>query len=426
MPLAVLRPDSELRAKIGVSSGKEWSYSQSCRDWPGSKPHLAILLVPADRAAGAGDQLADQIWGVGIAKAGHKTDADQKVTLSHIHLLQEMVDVPNDWSDDHRPDRLPVTGPVNLNVVSILTSLTQLLKSDAAKLKTLTDLLDERPDWTERALRWRDERDAVLLFAKVAGLTPNSIPSIKDWDRTSADHSFLSGVGGDAVQLAFDRCTQKQIDDILGKLGHLTSRTFIDAANPHAPRHHLELTTIVSGTRVSSSNASIDAYYFHASTGTLVILRYMQPQMLASPDSCTLLATLRDRARNATPTVEQNTDDFRLLKDPLFVRIHDDQPFTPGLAQTSSGSIYPITQVLTEAGRPRSTPARFSRHLVPTDFARLVRDGWFGSRNLLLDDVINLVADSVRVIGHALLVIDLSTRPRGNGSTFSLDTPLPR
>ncbi|MBF6469951.1 hypothetical protein IU427_33060 [Nocardia beijingensis] len=402
-------------AKIMGEPAKPWSYSQSCRDWPSPKPRLAIVLALPDQPNNsAGHQLLEQIWGVGIVRPGHQTDSDQEVILSRTRRLHERVDAPRDWVAAGNVERLPETGPITRNATAILTELTRLLGGEADVVEALTDLLDERPDWTERGLRWRDERDAVLLFAKIAGLTPNDIPSIKNWDRTSAGASFLSGVSGDAIQSAFDDILT-QITTSLGNVGCLTARTLVNSTNPHRPRYHLELATVVSQSTVDSTSGSIDAYYFHTSTGTLVMLRYMRPAMFELPDACASLAALEKRTRHAMQHIGRDPHDFRLLEDPLFVRIHKYEPFTPAIPRTSSGAIYPIIQVLEAINGSISIPTGFSRHLVPTDFARLARDGWFGPRKLGLDAVLNLVIKSVDAVGHALLVVDQSTRPRGNG-----------
>jgi hypothetical protein len=57
-----------------------------------------------------------------------------------------------------------------------------------------------------------------------------------------------------------------------------------------------------------------------------------------------------------------------------------------------------------------------TRHLVPTDFARLVRDGWFGARGVSFDLALNCVKATVDSVGAALVVVDFSRRPRSNGA----------
>ncbi|MHB9859335.1 hypothetical protein [Streptomyces sp. YIM S03343] len=113
-----------------------------------------------------------------------------------------------------------------------------------------------------------------------------------------------------------------------------------------------------------------------------------------------------------------------MLEDPLFLRIHEQAPFTSALHRTSPGAIYPYDQfaaaipVAAETGLPGASADALTRHLVPTDFASLVRDGWFGARGVPLKVASDSVKASVETVGAALVVVDFNGRARGNGPGF--------
>lgn len=97
-------------------------------------------------------------------------------------------------------------------------------------------------------------------------------------------------------------------------------------------------------------------------------------------------------------------------------------PFTAALHRTSSGAIYPYGQVAAaisaavEPSLPGHSVGELTRHLVPTDFARLVRDGWLGARRVPLEVAMGWVEATIDTAGVALVVVDFSLRQRGNGS----------
>lgn len=62
------------------------------------------------------------------------------------------------------------------------------------------------------------------------------------------------------------------------------------------------------------------------------------------------------------------------------------------------------------------SPSALTRRLVPTDFARLVRDGWSGARGVPFDMTLDLVEATIDTVGVALIVVDFNIQQRDNGS----------
>ncbi|MEV0910844.1 hypothetical protein [Streptomyces hokutonensis] len=307
----------------------------------------------------------------------------------------------------------------------MFAGLQRISTAVTAEVQRLTPLLDDGEGSTDRELRWRDERDALLLFAKIAGLTAKDFTRAHAWDRTAAGESYISGLNGVAVQPTFDDKRERVAERLRG-IGVAVIKAFASRDNRRS--YDLEATSIIDPRVVSGAEGSLDAFYYHYDTGTLVVLRYLSPgpNGIFSPDARRSLDELHGRVHRPEQVTRRRTDDYGLLDDPLFLRIHEQVPFTPALHRTSSGAIYPYGQfaavlpVAAETGLPGPSTDVLTRHLVPTDFASLVRDGWFGARGVPLDSVSDWVKASVETVGAALVVVDFNGRARGNGSGLGI------
>ncbi|MFD7485313.1 hypothetical protein [Streptomyces mirabilis] len=427
--LAILRPDKDfLRLLIKADRTKERSYSQSCRDWPEVKSHLAILLAPADQQGdeGGGEQ-PERIWGLGIVRPARETDRDRKVIVTRTRGLQGLVPASGLWCgggerDAELYESLPESGPVTVGADTVFANLRQISPDIEAEVQRLMPLLDDAEGWSEEELRWRDERDALLLFAKIAGLAaPNDFSELRLWDRTAARAAFIGGLVGTEVQ--------PMLDDIRGLaatrfsgIGETVVRAFASRRGNRS--FDFEATSITQQRVVDGGEGSLDAYYYHVDTQTLVMLRYVRPgpNVLFSPDARHSLDEFHSRVHRLSRRGRRSADDYSLLDDPLFLRIHEPVPFTAALHRTSSGAIYPYEQVAAaisaaaELGLPGPSVGALTRHLAPTHFAQLVRDGWFGATGVPFEAALDWVEATIDTAGVALLVVDFSLRQRGNGS----------
>ncbi|WP_280889792.1 hypothetical protein [Streptomyces sp. LBL] len=291
-----------------------------------------------------------------------------------------------------------------------------------AEVQRLMPLLDAAEGWSEGELRWRDERDALLLFAKIAGLAaPNDFSEVRLWDRTATRAAFISGLVGTSVQ--------PMLDDIRGRAATRFSGVGETVVQAFASRgvnrsYDFEATSITDQSVVDGREGSLDAYYYHVDTRTLVMLRYVRPgpNGLFSSDARHSLDEFHSRVHRLPRRDRRNADDYSLLDDPLFLRIHDPVPFTAALHRTSPGAIYPCEQVAAaisaaaEPGLPGPSVGALTRHLVPTHFAQLVRDGWFGASGVPFEAALDWVEATIDTAGVALVVVDFSLRQRGNGS----------
>ncbi|MFD3655403.1 hypothetical protein [Streptomyces sp. NPDC058620] len=290
-----------------------------------------------------------------------------------------------------------------------------------AEVQRLMPLLNDAEGWSERELRWRDERDALLLFAKIGGLGRSDFSEVRLWDRTAAEATFVSGLVGTAVQ--------PMLDDIRGQaatrfsgIGETVVQAF--ASRGGNRRYDFEVTSITDQSVVDGREGSLDAYYYHVDTRTLVMLRYVRPgpNGLFSPDARHSLDEFHGRVHRLPRRDRRSADDYSLLDDPLFLRIHEPEPFTAALHRTSSGAIYPYDQVAAaisaaaEPGLSGPSADALTRHLVPTHFAQLVRDGWFGARGVPFEVALDWVKATIDTAGVALVFVDFSLRRRGNGS----------
>ncbi|MFK4110280.1 hypothetical protein [Streptomyces sp. NPDC002176] len=425
--LAILRPDNDLLRLLDADDAKERSYSQSCRDWPEVKTHLAILLAPVDQHGDErGGEQSERIWGLGIVRPAHETDRDRKVIVARARRFRDLVLVSGLWGAGVERDAalsksLPESGPVTVGADTVFANLRQISSDVEAEVQRLMPLLDDAEGWTEGELRWRDERDALLLFAKIAGLAPNDFSEVRLWDRTVAGTAFISGLVGTAVQ--------PMLDDVRGRAATRfsgVSETVVQAfANRGGNRSYdFEATSIVDQRVVDGEEGSLDAYYYHVDTRTLVILRYVRPgpNGLLTPDARHSLDEFHSRFHHLPRHDRRSADDFSLLDNPLFLRIHEPVPFTAALQRTSSGAIYPYEQVAAaisaaaEPNTPGPSASTLTRHLAPTHFAQLVRDGWFGASGVPFEAVLDWVEATIHSAGVALLVVDFSLRQRGNGS----------
>ncbi|MFI1015386.1 hypothetical protein [Streptomyces sp. NPDC020965] len=421
--LAILRPDDGFLRLLDDGHTKERSYSQPCRDWPEVKPHLAILLAPADQQDDDGDRKQPEwIWGLGIVRPARDTDRDRTVVVTRARRIRGMVPFAGLWcADGALAGSIPESGPVTVDVDIVFANLRRISPDVEGEVQRLLPLLDDGEGRTDQELRWRDERDALLLFAKIAGLAPKDFAPMHDWDRAAAQASFLSGLTGTAVQPMLDDLrgrTAEKFSDV----GETVVQAF--ASSRGRNRHDFEATSITDRWVVDGREGSLDAYYYHVVTRTLVTLRYLCPGpngRLSSTAQHSLDVFLSRVGRLPRPA-RRGADDYGLLNDPLFLRIHEQVPFTAALDRTSSGAIYPHGQIAaavsnaTAPGLPGLSTDSLIRHLVPTDFARLVRDGWFGARDVPFEVALDWVEASVDTVGVALVVVDFSSRPRGNGS----------
>jgi hypothetical protein len=304
---------------------------------------------------------------------------------------------------------------------TVFANLRRISPEVEAEVQALLPLLDEAEGWSAGELRWRDERDALLLFAKIAGLPPNDFPEVHRWDRPAARAAFISGLTGTAVQ--------PMLDDIRGRAAQRLSGTGETVVRAFAGRqgrgsHDFEATSITGQRVVDGEGGSLDAYYYHVGTETLVALRYVRPgwDALLDPDTWHSLNEYHGRVHRLPRGVRRSADDYGLLDDPFFLRVHDPVPFTPALYRTSSGAIFPYGQVAAaisaeaRSGLPGPSTAALTRHLVPTHFAQLVRDGWLGARGVSFETALDWVRATIDTAGIALFVADFSHRPRGNGA----------
>ncbi|MCT9010088.1 hypothetical protein [Streptomyces rhizosphaerihabitans] len=426
--LAILRPDSDLLRLLDADHTKERSYSQPCRDWPEAKSHLAILLAPAEQQGGeGGEEQPERIWGLGVVRPAHETDRDRKVIVTRARRLQGLVPVSGLWCAGGERDvalfkSLPESGPVTVGADTVFANLRQISPDAEAEVQRLMPLLDESEGWSEGELRWRDERDALLLFAKISGMaTPDDFSAVRLWDRTAARAAFIRGLVGTAVQ--------PMLDDIRGRaatrfsgIGETVVRAFASRGGNRS--YDFEATSITDRWVVDGGEGSLDAYYYHVGTGTLVMLRYVRPgpNGLFSPDARHGLDEFHSRVHRLPRRDRRTADDYSLLYDPLFLRIHEQVPFTAALHRTSPGAIYPYDQVAAaisaaaEPGLPGPSAGALTRHLVPTHFAQLVRDGWFGASGVPFEAALDWVEATIETAGVALVVVDFSLRQRGNGS----------
>jgi hypothetical protein len=434
--LAILRPDSGWLGLLGRDPTRERSYSQSCRDWPEVKSHLAILLAPPDRQSDepgrdeSGQEHRQRIWGLGIVRPAHETDWDRKVFVTHARRLLEQVPVSALWSTAGAGAgslslSLPESGPVTVGADTVFAGLLRISAAVAAEVQRLTPLLDDGESSTDQELRWRDERDALLLFAKIAGVDAKDFTRAHPWDRTAAGESYISGLDGVAVQPTLDD-RRERVAERLSGIGDTAVRAF--ARRGGRGRYDLEAVSIIDPRVLDGAEGSLDAYYYHDDTETLVVLRYLSPgpDGIIWPEAGCGLDELHGRLRSLGQGA-RSAGDYRLLDDPLFVRVHEQVPFTPVLHRTSSGAIFPYGQFAAVipaagAGLPGPSADALTRHLVPTGFADLVRDGWFGARPVPMKGVLDSVKASVETVGAVLLVVDFSERARGNGSGLGVRT----
>ncbi|MEV0777569.1 hypothetical protein [Streptomyces sp. NPDC050428] len=425
--LAILRPDKDFLRLLEVDRTKERSYSQSCRDWPEIKSHLAILLAPADQQGdeGGGEQ-PELIWGLGIVRPARETDRDRKVIVTRTRGLRGLVPVSGLWCAGGERDTalsksLPESGPVTVGADTVFANLRRISSDVEAEVQRLMPLLDDAEGWRDEELRWRDERDALLLFAKIAGLAANDFSEVRLWDRTAARAAFISGLVGTAVQPMLDDI-RGQAATRFGDIGETVVQAF--ASRRGNRRYDFEATSITDQSVVNGREGSLDAYYYHVDTRTLAILRYVRPgpNGIFSPDARHRLDEFHSRVHHLPRRDRRNADAYSLLDDPLFLRIHEPEPFTAALHRTSSGAIYPYDQVsaaisaAVEPGLPGPSVGALTRHLVPTHFAQLVRDGWFGASGVPFGAVLDWVEATIDTAGVALVVVDFSLRQRGNGS----------
>ncbi|MFD4601769.1 hypothetical protein ACFWPQ_27485 [Streptomyces sp. NPDC058464] len=429
--LAILRPDSGFLRLLAedLTKGhiKERSYSESCRDWPEVKSHLAILLVPSDEQGDERDrEQQERIWGLGIVRPARQTDRDRKVVVTRARSLRSLVSVSGLWcadgeSDAELSESLPESGPVTVGAGTVFANLRRISPDVEAEVQRLLPLLDEAEGWSEGELRWRDERDALLLFAKIAGLTPSDFSEVRRWDRTAARAAFVSGLTGTEIQPMFDDVRGQAAERFRGA-GEVVVRAFSNRKGRHS--YDLEATSITDQRVVEGGEGSLDAHYYHFDTRTLVTLRYLRPgpNGFLSPDTWRGLDEFRSRAHRLSTRDWRSADDYSLLDDPLFLRVHEPEPFTAALHRTSSGAIYPYGQVAGaisdagETGLPGLSLRVLTRHLAHTSFAGLVRDGWLGASGVPFQVALEWVEASIDTAGVALLVVDFSLRQRGNGS----------
>lgn len=320
-------------------------------------------------------------------------------------------------------ESIPESGPVTVGADTVLANLRRISPDVEAEVQRLMPLLDDAEGWSEGELRWRDERDALLLFAKIAGLAPNDFSEVRLWDRTAAGAAFISGLIGTAVQ--------PMLDDIRGRaatrfsgIGETVVRAFASRGGNRS--YDFEVTSITDQSVVGGREGALDAYYYHVETRTSVMLRYVRPgpNGLLSPDACHSLDEFHSRVHRLPRRDRRSADDYSLLDDPLFLRIHERVPFTAALQRTSPGAIYPYDQVAAaisaaaKPGLPDLAVDSLTRHLVPTHFAQLVRDGWFGASGVPFEVALDWVEATIDTVGAALTVVDFSPRQRGNGSGF--------
>ncbi|MEW1792144.1 hypothetical protein [Streptomyces niveus] len=425
--LAILRPDKDFLRLLKDDRTKERSYSQSCRDWTEVKSHLAILLVSAGQPGGeGGGEQPERIWGLGIVRPGRETDRDRKVVVTHTRRLRGSVPVSGLWCVGGERDAalskaLPESGPVTVGADTVFANLRRISPEVEAEVQRLMPLLDEAEGWSEGELRWRDERDALLLFAKIVGLEPSDFPEVRLWDRTAVGAAFVSGLVGTAVQPMFDDIRGRAAERFSG-IGETVVQAFASRGGNRS--YDFEATSITDQWVVDGGEGSLDAYYYHVDTGTLVMLRYVRPDPdgFFSPDARHSLDEFRSRVHRLPRRTRRSIDGYSLLDDPLFLRIHDPVPFTAALHRTSPGAIYPYDQVAAaisdtgETGLPGLSLSVLTRHLVPTHFAQLVRDGWLGASGVPFEVALDWVEATIDTAGVALLVVDFSLRQRGNGS----------
>lgn len=366
------------------------------------------------------------IWGLGIVRPARETDRDRKVVVTRARKIPGSVPFSGLWCVDGErvgalARSLPESGPVTVGADIVLANLQRISTDIEREVQRLLPILDDGEGWTEQELCWRDERDALLLFAKMAGLTPNDFAPVHGWDRTIARTSFLSGLTGTPVQPKLSDIRGQVAERFTG-VGETVLQAFVSGRGRQS--YDVEATSIIDRRVVDCGEGSLDAYYYHFDTQTLVVLRYLSPgpNGLLSSGARHNLAEFLVRVRRLPRPTRHGVGDYGLLNDPLFFRIHEPVPFTPALHRTSSGAIYPYGQIaaaISATGaqglRPVSTDM-LTRHLVPTDFARLVRDGWLGAREVSFDTVLDWVGATVETVGVALVFVDFSSRPRGNGS----------
>lgn len=423
-PLAILRPDGEFLSLLERGDRTSWSYSQACRGWPGLKPHLAIVFaLPA--ADGS-----ERLWGLAVVRPAHASDRDRKVVVSLPGKFDKPVEARWLWHDREAIDerlrtKLPTSGPIAYGAADVYANLGRHSADLARQLDDYALRLDDDGGRGDMELRRRDERDALLLFAKIAGIAQTSFTAAHPWFAGDADPSYLCGMRDSAPEANLLMEPEPFIVRA-GFDGRYESVVRILASDKRVGPGSYRLEATAVWPRWAAEQTALDAYYYHPASGALIVMPYLHHDGRGLPRFPGYPRDMNDEWHRFE-RLDKLGDYEGFCTGPLYFRVLADAvPFAAAVGRTDAGAIFPYSQVADAVERRETLPAYGiplygePRHLVPTDFSRLVRDGWLGCLGVPRRDVLAAMEESLEAGASVLLVVDFSSRPRGNGDGLGI------
>ena len=420
LPLvALLRLSANQLAELDSTDPGRQRLSQPGRQWPENRlPRLAILMT--------GESEDDEtIVGIGVAKQGAAIKAGHLVWLTeYTHINPGLkpygnrADPGSDWLGALVPS-VGLVGPLEPQSVESALAFLATVGGDklATELRSLLDRVAWYEDDSDRGHRWRDERDALLLFCKIAGMEKAITAR---WERSSSSLTYVDGLPGVSSGARLTRV----IEDYEVRASDATASTRLLQGTDRSASSQLAVCSLRSTTGAAAACSELDAVYYHEKSETLIVLPYLRqdPRGFVSLGSGRSALRLASRLRTLDQAYcAQAHEDLRFLPTASFIHVVENGPFIAHTSEPLKGSIFPFAHVepaIAEAARRgelRFTLGAQSRHLTHTTLWWMVRDGWIGARPVPRDEVKNQVRRSLESAGAVLLAVDLADRQRGNG-----------
>ncbi|MCA2210560.1 hypothetical protein [Nocardia rosealba] len=292
-------------------------------------------------------------------------------------------------------------------------------------------ILDSR---NEADARWQEERDALGMTARIAGIQPTELAG---WQRpASNDEPYLAGLIPAPVEHSLIDHDSRVF---------FGNAVFHDWTQSSSTRCDIHVFADASGRRVEIANVNAtpvearlgtDLIYYHEQTASFVLVQYkrLDPDRSLSVDDrlmeqLTRLEQVRTLSRTA-----QEPDDWRLSHDPCFVKLAH-WPIGPSPCPADElvpGMYLPVSYVRlllshesTLSGRTHQDGIagrllgykQVDRYLNNTQFIELVKNGLTGTVGVTAEQLRELVRSRLEAGNGAVVAVE-----RGNETTRERQT----
>ncbi|MFC5260926.1 hypothetical protein ACFPJ1_02295 [Kribbella qitaiheensis] len=340
-----------------------------------------------------------------VRSAGGASDLDRRLSIDRVHILHDPIPTQllrQRLSRAHqRSVDLDISQGVGLRLTkagskALLDAIVTLQPQLEPVLNALVGV--DRTLNSPAANRWCDERDAVRVALRIAGLDDKLL--LQPWmEPSSPSMPFLAGLSESTPEAALLDHDARSVPGLTLLPGFRADiHVFQDS-------HRTLEVTNVNATNVEAALGTDLIYYTHR-TRSLVLVQYKKLKDGEYRVDARFRSQLGRMLKvDALGVSSLRSADWRLGARAAWFKLAEAEPFVMGSNEMVQGQYLHaeyVTQLLEDDCTRGPRKGRIlgyetvDRHLTNTLFISLVKDGWIGTSGVALDDLRRMVRQSLR------------------------------